>query len=297
MNDAHFRERLAWAQEQLEIGNFGRVERVVQEVLDSGADDLKPAARRLRGIAFFQQGQVGDAIEVMNRVLEDNPDDEQALYVRSRGYILIQDLIKAGLDAEKLRTIAPDSPHYVELLIEIKGLLGHFSDIIPLCDRVLELDADSEHILASRGHAFLQTGQYDNAIADFRKLIDGGWENEYLYNNLGLAHSRKGDYEQALTLLDKALEFNPRHAHARSNRGFALFKLGDAADGLRELHLALQLDPDNANAYKNRALIYLALDERDEAHDDLLTAKELDYSLFLGEEVDRLLREEFGEEE
>lgn len=51
------------------------------------------------------------------------------------------------------------------------------------------------------------------------------------------------------------------------------------------------IDPDNSYAYKNRAKVLLQLRETEQAIEDLLTARELDYELLYDDEVDRLLAE------
>ena len=200
---------------------------------------------------------MGAATEALSAALERRPDHGQALYARSRAYIQAQDLLSAAADAERLLRLVPDDPYFLELSIEIKGLLGYFEEIVPLCDKVLEVDPESLHIYATRGHAYLNLGKYDEAVRDFQKMLDEGWENEYNYTNLGLAWSKKGDFQKALECLDAAIAQNPRHAAAHNHRGFALFRLGEADAGMQEINLALSLDPESPYAYKNRAIILL----------------------------------------
>lgn len=89
----------------------------------------------------------------------------------------------------------------------------------------------------------------------------------YVYASQGTRNYFEGRYDEAIADFDKVIELNPERADAYYNRGLAKFRLGDLesekgntekARGLYEAGIedstqAIQRTPEDANAYHNRA--------------------------------------------
>jgi tetratricopeptide (TPR) repeat protein len=56
---------------------------------------------------------------------------------------------------------------------------------------------------------------------DFNNALEINPRNENAYNNRGRAYMEKGQYDQAISDYTKALEINPRHQQAYYRRGLA----------------------------------------------------------------------------
>ena len=94
----------------------------------------------------------------------------------------------------------------------------------------------------SRGFAYNEKGDYDQAIADYDQALLLKPKDAVAYNNRGAAYNEKGDYDQAIADYNQALRFNLRFkpkAGYYNNRGFAYCNRGDAYRKKRNYDQAL----------------------------------------------------------
>lgn len=86
--------------------------------------------------------------------------------------------------------------------------------------------ADANTSLFEQGNAAYTKGQYQQAVNDYQKVVDGGYQSVALYFNLGNAYFRTGDipssilyYEKAHKLApsDEDINFNIRYVNARTS--------------------------------------------------------------------------------
>ena len=103
----------------------------------------------------------------------------------------------------------------------------------------LALQANAEvlrHVQA--GVAARQAGQWDTAIAEFRKVTELDPQSAPAFMNLGAACVQKRDYAQAIPALKRTLELNPNLVGAHELLGIALLARGYAADAIPHLEKA-----------------------------------------------------------
>jgi len=74
--------------------------------------------------------------------------------------------------------------------------------------------------LFRKGNALYKEGKYEDAIEQYRKIIDGGILNGNLFYNLGNAYFRKGKIGYAILYYKKALKFLPRDRELNENLRF-----------------------------------------------------------------------------
>lgn len=115
-----------------------------------------------------------------------------------------------------------------------------------------------------RGNAYLEQGQYDQAIADFTKAIALLPPDAAVYHNRGLAYSNKGLYDQAIADLTQAIALKP-DANAYNERAWNYHLKGEDAKGLPDANKAVALTPRDAAAIETRAEIYEKLGQRKKA--------------------------------
>jgi len=137
--------------------------------------------------------------------------------------------------------------------------------------------------------AFMQSGaahyrakEYDAAIADFTKAIEGNQNSASAYYGRGIVYAAKGDMDWAVAEWEAALRIEPGHAKARSSLLAAYNKRGNAYAQKREFdlaagefNLAIRLDPQNAAAWYGRGIVHYNRGNRKEALADLAAAARL----------------------
>ncbi|MGE4358104.1 MAG: tetratricopeptide repeat protein [Candidatus Omnitrophota bacterium] len=78
----------------------------------------------------------------------------------------------------------------------------------------------------SSGFYKAEAGQYEEAIADYKRAIALDPEHIEAFYNLGVTQLELGLYEEAIKSFDQAAKLNPYDAKTFFNRGFAKEKLG-----------------------------------------------------------------------
>ena len=70
-----------------------------------------------------------------------------------------------------------------------------------------------------KGLEYLDSKEYDRAIAEFKVAINLDPLLKYPYNNLGISYSYKGMRDSALKFFNKAIEVYPEYSKAYNNLG------------------------------------------------------------------------------
>jgi len=109
---------------------------------------------------------------------------------------------------------------------------------------------------STRAHDYYAKDQYDEAIADYTRVIELSPRSVNAYKNRGLAYYAKGQHDEAIADYNKALEIDPRLAPAYLNRGATYAAKGQYDKAISDLNRALEINPRYAEAYLSKALVY-----------------------------------------
>jgi arylsulfatase A-like enzyme/Flp pilus assembly protein TadD len=182
------------------------------------------------GVIYARLGRVGDALTVLRRGVELNPDN----------YLIASPLVhllnKVGRFDETIRVIAAD---------------GRYP---------FEHEFDSWNAL---GVAYLNTGDLERARQAFGSALDLDGKDYLAHRNLGdvefADYRRTKDpaaYDKALAYYLRAIELNPRDPSSRNALGFTYLQGGRPKEAIPPLLKALDLFPDYDTAVYNLGLAY-----------------------------------------
>jgi tetratricopeptide (TPR) repeat protein len=118
---------------------------------------------------------------------------------------------------------------------------------------------------ANLGLALSQKGQLDEAIKQYRKVLEIKPNLAQPHNNLGNDLSRKGRVDEAIAEYQKALGNDPNYAEAHYNLANALFQKGQVDEAILEYQKALEINPNYANARNNFGVVLARNGRLDEA--------------------------------
>jgi hypothetical protein len=102
------------------------------------------------------------------------------------------------------------------------------------------------------GNQAFRAGHFDEAIARYRTLLDGGVDDGEVYYNLGNAHLRRGELALAIAAYRAAEARLPRNEDVEANLRFARGKLQDAV-----------APPEPSAALRTLLFWHFALSERE----------------------------------
>ena len=101
------------------------------------------------------------------------------------------------------------------------------------------------------GRSHQARGQYDAAIAAYRKSLEANPGNAEAHNALGVIYATQGKYELAVNELKAALALAPRAAHIHNNLGYAYLLQGRNEEALAAFNVAVGLDPSSERSKEN----------------------------------------------
>ena len=98
---------------------------------------------------------------------------------------------------------------------------------------------------------YLDAGQLDEAIAEFRESLRLNRESAPTQYNLAFALSARGRRDEAIAALQEALRIDPDYAQAHNNLGALLQIRGQPDAAIEHYRRAVALRPDNVEAHAN----------------------------------------------
>jgi tetratricopeptide (TPR) repeat protein len=105
---------------------------------------------------------------------------------------------------------------------------------------------DDSRQLAEEAAAQFSSGNYDNAAADYQRIIDHHPDSVFAWSNLGVIRFTAGDLDRAKAALEKCVAMAPKDAFSRTYLGMTYYRLARYDDALAMLEKAVALDPSYA---------------------------------------------------
>ena len=129
--------------------------------------------------------------------------------------------------------------------------------------------------------SYADNGQYEQAIDSLNRELESPTREVplyILYSDRGELYRWQGQYEKAVADYKKALEFKPDYYIIWNNLGLAYTGMKNYGPAVSCFNKALEINSTFATGYLNRGLVYLRLRENDKAADDFHMAKALGFS-------------------
>jgi tetratricopeptide (TPR) repeat protein len=142
---------------------------------------------------------------------------------------------------------------------------GRIDEAMAQYRKVLEIKPDHAEAHYNLGNALAKGGRFDEAMAQYRKALEIKPDHAEAHNNLGTAFVRLGRFDEAMAQYRKALEIKPNYAEAHYNLGTAFAGLGRFDEAVAQYRKALEIKPDYAEAHNNLGSAFVRLGRFDEA--------------------------------
>jgi tetratricopeptide (TPR) repeat protein len=121
---------------------------------------------------------------------------------------------------------------------------GQYDKAVAGYTKAIELNPKLAEAFCNRAHAYIRTGQEVKAIIDCNKSIELNPKRPEAYQIRGASYSQLGRYKQAVADFSKAIEINPKGADAFLGRGDAYAKIGNMEEAEKNLLKAIELNPE-----------------------------------------------------
>jgi Tfp pilus assembly protein PilF len=176
---------------------------------------------RLKGSLFFFKDDDKSALEQLNKALEKDPEDDDALLLRAQVHSALKEPEKAKADVQK----------------------------------ALSLNPDSERAIVMRSLLAAQEKRFAEAIADIRLLLQADPKNELLRIQLASYYVADKRPRKAIELLTAVIQDNEKSSEALRARGDALLSVAKHAEAIADYERALAIDPEDTSVLNNLAWV------------------------------------------
>jgi Flp pilus assembly protein TadD len=117
--------------------------------------------------------------------------------------------------------------------------------------KALEINSADRDARINLGVALFMKGELEEGIAQYRKVLETDPADAVARDDLGNALVKNGKLEEGIAQYRKVLDANPADEDARFNLGVALFTKGDMEGAITQYRKALEIKPADEDALKN----------------------------------------------
>jgi tetratricopeptide (TPR) repeat protein len=227
------------------------------------------------GNAMNSMGRYADAVREYKRSLDLDPNLTEAYRNIAGAYRQSGEYEQAILALKKAIEFEPQSGELYAQFGETYAAMKEYDRAILMYIKALSIKPDTA-VSANLAYAYMQKGQYDNAIEQFTIALRGEPLNANFYYGLAQAYNKLGKIDEEIAAYKQAVAVNPKMAGALLNLGNAYQekKMYDAA--VREYKKGLVAEPNNARLHYNLGVAYSRLEKHAEAAKEFVAAIALD---------------------
>jgi len=116
-----------------------------------------------------------------------------------------------------------------------------------------------------KGLEFYKKGEWDSALVEFEKAVEGNPKDLYAQTQLAYAYERKGELDKAFKQYEAILKINKESADAHYNMGRILVQKKELDKAIAELETAAEMNPNFTAARADLARAYVEKEEFNKA--------------------------------
>lgn len=281
------------AARMIDFKEYARAMEIIDKSIAHNPEDKVTLARLHynRARVLVETGRHADAIDILNRSIDNDSTYSRAYGLRARAKNNLRDFKGAIDDAEIALSRDENNPsfHYFRgfakrYLNDIKGALEDFGKAIELDDgfhasslleraqiyldlkRHQDAIKDCNAVIAQgdfwpkaylwRGACYFALGDLPSTIRDFGKAFELDPKDEIALLNLGRARAQNGEFEQAIIDFDEFEHMSPSDPRVFSERGFAKLNHRDLDGAIDDFNKAVAALPRDAGAYRLRSIAF-----------------------------------------
>ncbi len=163
--------------------------------------------------------------------------------------------VRVWRDTMTLFTHARDAVenNYVALngLGSLAGSKGDFNEAIAYYRKAIEADPDYVEARTNLGVTLIRVGRADEAIGVLQESLRRCGNCAEIHYDMGVAYFSKGRLAEAISCYENELRSNPRHTNARYNLAITMAASGRTQEAVSLYYDLLKSNPDHAEAHNN----------------------------------------------
>jgi tetratricopeptide (TPR) repeat protein len=144
-------------------------------------------------------------------------------------------------------------------LVEVYAAQNRMDEALKLLQTEAGKNPERPDIRVALGNFYVRNNQYDLALAEFQKVLDGAAKNSReagdVYMRIGETHRRKGDLNSSIAALRRAKELLPGNLAVMGTLALALDDSGQKKAAELVYRAIVEEDHDNGLALNNLAFL------------------------------------------
>jgi len=244
-----------------------------------------------------------ERIELLNRALDLDPADAEAIQARIWALEELEDFDRARADADRLITARPLSAQGWRMKAEIYRLQRDYEQAQASIERAIKVNPKDPLNYVQQAAIRWDSGEREGAVADLAPAIELDPTNAYFFRLRAEKLNGIGRFQDAVVAAEKSIELNPDDQEAFEALLRAKLSLGEEREvraTLDELRIRADAWVDTsarAKAYQLIAENYRRLKDYERAGEAIELAIATDPEDFSGFIYRRLLRTQTGDAE
>ena len=227
--------------------------------------DAGVAAWMNYGNQLWRYGRHGEAVQAFEKVIELEPDFDQAYYAMGLAFWSQKDFEPAIAAFKQATKINPNLYYYWRYLGSSYLKLEQYAEAEAAYSQAIHKNPEDFVLYVERGDVLLRESELQGAIESYTQAIRINSKHPWAYNNRGVAYANLGQYEQAIANYSQAIAINPQDDYAYNNRGAAYADLGQYEQAIADYSQAIAINPQDDYAYNNRGVAYKGLNQYESA--------------------------------
>ena len=216
-------------------------------------------------IALFSNGKVQEALDQLDPLIKDNPNDAVLLNISGACYAQIGEPIMAMKHYEKAIEIDPNYPEAHNNLGITLQELGELDKALVSFEKAFSLKPEKIETANIISSILTEINNPNTSINYYKKILNSSPELYIAYFNLGVSYQELGLIDKAINSYKKTLDLNSDFVNAYLNLGLILEDSEKHEDAKNNLERALKIDPYNTVILNNLGITLNSLERIDEA--------------------------------
>ena len=216
-------------------------------------------------LKLHEKGKIQDAIGLYLKILENQSNDPQLLFLLGTAYVQIGNIEQGIVKLKESIFIKPKNVFAHSNLGNALKDLKRYDEALASYDKAIKINPDYAEIHNNKGNALKGLKRYDEALASYDKAIKINPDYAFAFNNKGIIFQNLQRYDEALASYDKAIKINPDYYESYNHKGNVLKDLKRYDEALASYDKAIKINPDYAFAFNNKGIIFQNLQRYDEA--------------------------------